>query len=165
MLWAWAGPESILRDMPPGPPRAPRPARRALARRALTVVAAAAAAGGGGCRSLVDPPLPAGAVRFAPPPVYARWWALVEACAGVRGDPGAVAWHVVPGVSSISTVAGVTFFGLWSALRKSSRGSASVAIPTWPACTLPGSGEAGAPRGARGRANLGSVAAAGKRLL
>ena len=43
-------------------------------------------------------------------------------------------------MSRNSTVAGVTFLGLCSVARKSSRGSDRVATPTWPAWILPGSG-------------------------
>lgn len=48
------------------------------------------------CRNATAP-LPDGARRFAPPPVYARWWGLTEACAGRAGDFAAYSWYVVPG--------------------------------------------------------------------
>ncbi len=41
--------------------------------------------------------LPANAERFAPPAVYARWWAMTEACSGRSGDLGAVQWYRMPG--------------------------------------------------------------------
>lgn len=53
-----------------------------------------------GCRGVTDPvglALPADATRYAPPPVYARWWAQVEACAGLTGAFAAYAWYEVAG--------------------------------------------------------------------
>ncbi|HEY0779780.1 MAG TPA: hypothetical protein VGD56_17565, partial [Gemmatirosa sp.] len=51
---------------------------------------------------MTDPALPAGATRLTPPPVYARWWAMTEACSGLRRDLGAVDWYVTTGAPSIS---------------------------------------------------------------
>ena len=48
------------------------------------------------CRDATAP-LPDGARRFEPPPVYARWWALTEGCAGRAGNFAAYSWYVVPG--------------------------------------------------------------------
>lgn len=48
------------------------------------------------CSFIVDP-LPRGAERFAPPAVYARWWAMTEACSGRSGSMRAVDWYRVPG--------------------------------------------------------------------
>jgi hypothetical protein len=48
------------------------------------------------CNWIVDP-LPRGAERFAPPAVYARWWALPEECSGRSGNIRAIAWYRVPG--------------------------------------------------------------------
>ena len=42
-------------------------------------------------------PLPSGARRFDPPPVFARWWALTEACSERSGSFAAYSWYVVPG--------------------------------------------------------------------
>lgn len=53
-----------------------------------------------GCGSVVDPPLPSGAVAFTPPAVYARWWALTESCAGLTRNMGELSWYVVPDASS-----------------------------------------------------------------
>ena len=39
--------------------------------------------------------LPANARAFQPPAVYARWWALTEACSGRSGDMGTVRWYRV----------------------------------------------------------------------
>lgn len=75
---------------------------------------ALATAGLIGCQGLTDPPLPSGAIRFAPPPVYARWWAMTEACSGISGRLDRVAWYVVPGSSGFERGGGwVT--GYWSA--------------------------------------------------
>ncbi len=53
-----------------------------------------------GC-GLVSPPLPPGAESFAPPPAYARWWALVEACSGARRPLGAVRFYRVPHAATV----------------------------------------------------------------
>ncbi len=47
--------------------------------------------------SLISAPLPSGAKRFVPPDVYARWWAMTEACSGRSGSLGTVQWYRVPG--------------------------------------------------------------------
>ena len=46
---------------------------------------------------LITAPLPPNAEPFAPPAVYARWWAMTEACSGRSADLGAVRWYRVPG--------------------------------------------------------------------
>ena len=51
---------------------------------------------GAACRTAVEP-LPARAELLRPPAVYARWWAMTEACAGTTGDLPAVRWYQVPG--------------------------------------------------------------------
>ena len=67
-----------------------------------------------GCQGLTDPPLPKGAVRFTPPEVYTRWWAMTEACSGLSGRLDGVAWYVVPNSSGFEQRGGwVT--GYWSA--------------------------------------------------
>ena len=48
-----------------------------------------------GC-GITDPPLPASAVRFNPPPAYTRWWALTTQCSGVSGALAAVTWYKAP---------------------------------------------------------------------
>ena len=75
--------------------------------------AVAAAVGLAACGSLVDPDLPANAEQFTPPPVYARWWAMTEACSRVSGDLSSVSWFVVPGVSTIP-LNGKPVEGYWS---------------------------------------------------
>ncbi len=50
------------------------------------------------CDNLVDPPLPEGAAAFSPPPVYARWWGMVEACSGISRNLEDVQWFAAPGV-------------------------------------------------------------------
>jgi hypothetical protein len=49
------------------------------------------------CGRLGDPPLPPGAKPFVAPPVYARWWAMVESCSRVKRSPDDVKWYAVPG--------------------------------------------------------------------
>jgi hypothetical protein len=50
------------------------------------------------CSNPRDPPLPAGAQSFVPPPIYTRWWGMVESCSGVKGTLDKVEWYEVPGV-------------------------------------------------------------------
>jgi hypothetical protein len=64
-----------------------------LTRSLPTLVIACAAAG---CE-LVTAPLPSGSERFEPPAVYARWWAMTEACSGRSGNLAAVRWYRAPG--------------------------------------------------------------------
>jgi hypothetical protein len=66
---------------------------KARTRSLPTLVIACAAAG---CE-LVTAPLPPGAERFEPPAVYARWWAMTEACSGRSGNLAAVRWYRAPG--------------------------------------------------------------------
>jgi len=73
----------------------------------LPLVAAATAC------EIVAPPLPDDAVGFTPPPVYSRWWRMVEECSGRRGSLDAVAWYEVPGASSVD-VNGEPASGYWS---------------------------------------------------
>jgi hypothetical protein len=49
------------------------------------------------CDFLVDPPLPPDAQQFAPPPIYARWWAMVESCSGLKRPLDNVQWYATPG--------------------------------------------------------------------
>lgn len=64
---------------------------------AATMLAFVGPLGAGGCRDAVAPfPLPTSAERFAPPPVFARWWPLVEGCSGRTGDFAVWAWYQVP---------------------------------------------------------------------
>lgn len=56
--------------------------------------------------------LPAGAVPFDAPAVYARWWADVEACSGRAGDLQRVSWFVVPNAKWF-TIRGVAYDGYW----------------------------------------------------
>jgi len=49
-----------------------------------------------GACEIATAPLPGGATRFEPPPVYARWWALVESCSGRKSDFNAWSWYRVP---------------------------------------------------------------------
>lgn len=51
------------------------------------------------CDRIVDPPLPATAASFVPPPVYAKWWAMTTTCSGISGSLDNISWYVVPGVT------------------------------------------------------------------
>jgi hypothetical protein len=46
---------------------------------------------------LVTTPLPPNSDPLEPPAVYARWWAMTEACSGRSGDLAAVRWYRAPG--------------------------------------------------------------------
>jgi hypothetical protein len=58
-------------------------------------------------------PLPAGAERFSPPPIYAQWWDLTEACSGLTGDFSRVSWYRVPNSKTVPYREGVLAEGLW----------------------------------------------------
>lgn len=49
----------------------------------------------------ITAPLPAGAVAFTPPSVYADWWRITEGCSARTGDYSAVSWYIVPDVSNV----------------------------------------------------------------
>ena len=76
------------------PSRRGTAARRALRRSRWPAWLALA---GLACESLVAPALPDGATVLTPPPVYARWWAMTEACSRRTGDLSAVTWYVATG--------------------------------------------------------------------
>lgn len=84
-----------------------------VARTLRRLSSAAAVIGLAACGSLVDPDLPADAQRFAPPAVYARWWAMTEACSDLSGNLSSVSWFVVPGVRTVS-LNGKQVDGYWS---------------------------------------------------
>lgn len=65
-----------------------------------------------GCDLLTGPRLPAGAQRFTPPPVYARWWELTEECSGRTGRMSDVTWYVVPDANEIESSSGPAD-GIW----------------------------------------------------
>jgi hypothetical protein len=52
------------------------------------------------CHYLTEP-LPEGTEPFSPPAVYARWWAMTEACSGRTGDLATIHWYQVPGAWEI----------------------------------------------------------------
>jgi hypothetical protein len=55
------------------------------------------AIGVGACTTPTAPPLPVGAVAYAPDPnLVAIWWSQVEGCSGLRGDVNAIRWYIVP---------------------------------------------------------------------
>jgi hypothetical protein len=65
------------------------------------------------CAERLEPaPLPADAVPFGAPPVYARWWADVEACSGRQAPLARVRWFVVPRVDAF-IADGQRDSGLW----------------------------------------------------
>ena len=64
-------------------------------RRCLAVLAF----GGIACESLTAPRLPAGATVLTPPAVYARWWAMTEACSGIQRDMSIITWYVTDSIS------------------------------------------------------------------
>jgi hypothetical protein len=67
------------------------------------------------CGHLVDPSLPGDAERFVPPPVYERWWAMVEECSGRQGSLEAVAWYAAPHQLQNPSNPAESVEGYWSA--------------------------------------------------
>jgi hypothetical protein len=63
-------------------------------RRAVTAIIALAA--GIACGHLTDPALPPDAEAFVAPPVYARWWAMMESCSGLSGSLNQIHWYATP---------------------------------------------------------------------
>ena len=74
---------------------------------------AAIAASLASCRFPTAVELPAGALPMAAPAVYSRWWAMTEACSGVSGALGDVAFYRVPHVDSF-TRNGKSVLGYWT---------------------------------------------------
>jgi len=66
-----------------------------------------------GCTSLVDPVLDPRAEPFQPPPVYARWWSMVESCSGLQRSMSSMSWYQVPGSESVD-VNGKDVGGYWA---------------------------------------------------
>jgi hypothetical protein len=67
-----------------------------------------------GCERITDPLLPSDAERFAPPPVYAQWWAITEACSGIVRPLEAVEFYRVPH-AAVHTPDDGDVAGYWSA--------------------------------------------------
>jgi hypothetical protein len=65
------------------------------------------------CRFPTAPALPSGAENLARPTVYARWWAMTEACSGVRGPLDDVAFFQIPGVADFESE-GRRVVGYWT---------------------------------------------------
>ena len=65
------------------------------------------------CSSIVDPALDPRAVPFQPPPVYARWWSMVQSCSGLQGSLSDVSWYQVPGSGTVS-YSGDEVAGYWA---------------------------------------------------
>jgi hypothetical protein len=54
------------------------------------------------CTKIVDPVLDPRAEAFSIPPVYARWWSMVESCSGLTGSMEAVSWYQVPNSETVA---------------------------------------------------------------
>jgi hypothetical protein len=65
------------------------------------------------CRFPTAPPLPGGAEILTAPAVYARWWAMTEACSGVTGPFQDVTFFEVPGVADFVSE-GRRVVGYWT---------------------------------------------------
>jgi hypothetical protein len=65
------------------------------------------------CGRLVDPQLPPNSRQFSPPVVYARWWAMTEACSGRSASIASVLWFEVPGTVR-DPATGEDVGGYWS---------------------------------------------------
>ena len=48
---------------------------------------------------ITGPSLPANAVRFNPPAVFAKWWALTEQCSGKSRPLESLTWYTAPVVT------------------------------------------------------------------
>jgi hypothetical protein len=67
-----------------------------------------------GSDRIVDPPLPPDAEQFSPPAVYTTWWNMTQACSGLTGSLGAVAWYTTSQVlHDVGT--GDVIIGYWTA--------------------------------------------------
>lgn len=71
-----------------------------------------------GCTSIVDPVLDPRAEPFEAPPVYARWWSMVESCSGLQGSMSNVSWYQLPGSESVD-VNGEDVGGYWAPVGNS----------------------------------------------
>lgn len=65
------------------------------------------------CSSIVDPVLDPKAVSFQPPPVYTRWWSMVESCSGLQGSLSDVSWYQVPASETVGH-SGDEVAGYWA---------------------------------------------------
>ena len=70
------------------------------------------------CESPTEP-LPAGAVKLVPPPIYRTWWNQVEACAGRNSDFEAVSWYQVPGSTVFRAGSTPNLDGYWQPYHSS----------------------------------------------
>jgi hypothetical protein len=77
-------------------------ARRMLSRRALrsALGVCALALTTASCEELFDP-VPNGALRFSPPPIYQVWWDQTVACANISRSMREIDFYVVPDVDII----------------------------------------------------------------
>jgi hypothetical protein len=82
--------------------------RSALRRPVMAIVLLAS------CHSLVDLPLPPDAEEMTPPPVYATWWAMTEACSGISAPLERIRWYVVPNALTVPYPGNSNVAGYWS---------------------------------------------------
>jgi hypothetical protein len=66
------------------------------------------------CGHLTDPPLPANAQVLAPPPVYAKWWGMVESCSGLSGSLENIQWYSTTSLLRDPNDNDETIAGYWS---------------------------------------------------
>jgi hypothetical protein len=66
------------------------------------------------CSQLVDPRLPPDSTPFSAPGIYARWWAMTEACSGTSGSLAAVSWFETTSILTDPRT-GALINGYWSA--------------------------------------------------
>ena len=91
--------------------------RTAIAMKSTThrfCLAILAFAGGLSCGQLTDPPLPVDAELFVPPPVYARWWEMVESCSGLHGPLDQIQWYATAGALRDPQHGDEPVLGYWS---------------------------------------------------
>jgi hypothetical protein len=68
------------------------------------------------CCRLVDTQLPPDSRQFSPPVVYARWWAMTEACSGRSASMASVSWFEVPATLR-NPANGESVGGYWSSVN------------------------------------------------
>jgi hypothetical protein len=96
-----------------------------VAREVSTIAFSAALVFAAACSAPTDS-LPSGAVPFAPPAIYATWWAEVEQCSGKTGDFEAISWYYVPGQGDFTVGSNPDVVGVWQAFNHSITLSQSV---------------------------------------
>ena len=66
------------------------------------------------CGHLTDPALPANALVFHPPAVFAKWWTMVESCSGLTGSLESIQWYSTLGDLRDPNDNEATIAGYWS---------------------------------------------------